>query len=166
MSRNRTLEASYLNVKTGTGDTALYMLMGTGFTALNEEPSAQVGTKKYINNNSATNSIKGYEWKTPFEAEQIKEEDAVKFIMDIGKKQKTGPDAETDYVIVDLDEPVASKEGTFHARKFKVAIEVASFGEDDGDMNMSGNLLGIGDPVEGEFAVATKTFTPMAEVTQ
>lgn len=163
MSRNRTLEASYLN--TGTGDTESYALMGTGFTALNEEPGAQVGNKKYINNKSATNSIKGYDWKTPFEAEQIKEEAAIKLIMDIGKKQRTGADAETDYVIVDLDEPVASKEGTFHARKFKVAVEVSSFGEDDGDMNMSGNLLGIGDPIEGEFATATKTFTATAEVT-
>lgn len=164
MSRNRIMEASYLD--TGDGQTAAYALMGTGFTALNEEPSAQVGTKKYINNKSATNSIKGYEWKAPFEAEQIKEEAAVKFIMDIGKQQKTGPDAEADYVIVDLDEAVTGSDNTFNARKFKVAIEVASFGEDDGDMNMSGNLLGIGDPIPGTFNVSTKIFTATADVTE
>lgn len=162
MSRNRIMEASYLN--TGNGGTEAYALMGTGFTALNEEPAAKVGTKKYINNKSATNSIKGYEWKTPFEAEQIKEEEAVKFIMDIGKLQKTGADAETEYVIVDLDEPIKSAEGNFHARQFKVAVEVASFGEDDGDMNMSGNLLGIGDPIEGQFDVSKRTFTPTVTV--
>ena len=164
MSRNRIMEASYLN--TGKGAEATYSLMGTGFTALNEEPTAQVGTKKYINNKSATNSIKGYEWKTPFEAEQIKEEAAVKYIMDIGKLQKTGTDAETDYVIVDLDEAVTGAENTFHARKFGVAIEVASFSEDDGDMNMTGNLLGIGDPIEGQFNTTTKTFTATAEVVE
>lgn len=164
MSRNRIMEASYLN--TGTKDAEQYSLMGTGFTSLNEEPSAQTGTKKYINNKSATSSIKGYEWKTPFEAEQIKEEAAVKMIMDVGKLQKTGADAETDYVVVDLDEPVAGAENAFHARKFKVAIEVASFGEDDGDMNVSGNLLGIGDPVEGQFSTSTKAFTATADVTE
>lgn len=161
MSRNRTLEASYLKTGTtteGQNTVDVFSLMGTGFTSLNEEPSAKVGTKKYINDVSASNSIKGYEWKTPFEAEQIKSDTAVKYIMDVGKEQKTGADAETDYIVVDLDEP-GSTTNTYAARKFRVAIEVATFTEDDGDMGMTGNLLGVGDPIVGTFNTTTNTFT-------
>ena len=61
-------------------------------------------------------------------------------------------------MIVDLDQN-ESAENTYHARKFHVAIEVASFGNEDGEMNCEGNLLGIGDVVEGTFNTSTKTFT-------
>ena len=62
-------------------------------------------------------------------------------------------------MIVDLDQPIADKEDTFHARKIDVAIEVSSFPNDDGEMGVSGNFLGQGDMIEGEFNTTTKVFT-------
>ena len=79
--------------------------------------------------------------------------------MNIGENQLVGEDAETEYVIVDLDQKEGSTGTSYHARKLNVAIEVASFTNDDGEMGCTGNFLGKGDPVEGTFDTSTKTFT-------
>lgn len=147
--------ANYLN--TGTTDVS-YSLMNAGFTDLNEAPSAQTGSKKYVGDKSSTKSIIGYDWSTAFNTDMIRAEEAVDFICNIGEMQLIGADAETDYIIVDLDKK-ATAENTFKARKFKVAIEVSSFDNNDGEMAASGNLLGVGDLVVGIFNVQTKTFT-------
>lgn len=150
--------ANYLNVGTETEE---YVLMGAGFTDLNEAPAAQTASKKYVNDKSATKSIVGYDWSTAFTTDQIRSEKAINFICEIGELQKTGADAETDYIIVDLDKAVTGESvtNTFKARKLKVAIEVASFDNNDGDMAATGNLLGIGDLVTGTFNTETKKFT-------
>lgn len=156
--RQRHQQANYLNC--GTGDETNYALLGTGTKTLDENPTAQKKTRRYVCDKSNTNSISGYDWSTAFELDQIREQTAVNFIINIGEKQLTGEDAETDYVIVDLDQK--NTDGKYHARKFKVAIEVSSFNNDDGDMGCTGNLLAKGDPIEGSFDISTKTFTATA----
>lgn len=154
--RQRRMLANYLEV----GETPVFALMGAGFTELNESPSAQTTSKRYINDKSATQSVTGYEWSTPFTTDQIKEQEVIDFICNIGEKQLTGTDAETRYVMVDLDK--LAIEGTlnvFQARMIKVAIEVSDFGDEDGEMTAEGNLLGNGDIVLGTFATLTQTFT-------
>lgn len=156
--RQRYRVANYLNVAATGEETAEYALMGTGFTELEENPTAQTSSKRYVNDKSATKSITGYDWSTPFNTDQIREEKAVDYICAIGENQKTGADAETDYVVVDLDGTPSS--GTkYPARHFRVAIEVSSFTNTDGEMGASGNLLGIGDVEIGTFDTSTKTFT-------
>lgn len=157
--KQRRKQANYLNVSVG-GSSATYELMGAGFIDLNEAPAAQTSSKKYITDKSATKAIIGYDWSTAFTADIIPSEAAIKYIIGIAEKQAVGADAETDYVIVDLDsqaEPVVA--GSYKARKIKVAIEVATFGSEDGEMTCEGNLLGVGDFVEGTFDIKTKTFT-------
>lgn len=149
--RKRKIQANYLKV----GET--FELLGTGFTELNESPSAQTTSKRYINQSSASQSITGYEWTTSFNADQIESEKAIEYIRDIGEMQKTGPDTETEYLIIDLDKP--SETSGFRARKFIVAIAVDSFDDNDGELGISGSFLGISDPVEGTFDTSTKTFT-------
>ena len=39
--------------------------VGRGFTLLDESPSAQIVTKRYINDSSSTQSVTGYAWATP-----------------------------------------------------------------------------------------------------
>ncbi|MCU7380947.1 hypothetical protein OBO34_21770 [Clostridiales Family XIII bacterium ASD5510] len=161
--RKRTSQASYLDIAGNAASTPEFEFMGTGFTELNEEPGAQTSSKRYVNNSAATRAITGYEWQTPFNADQIKSEKAIKYIIDVGKFQKNGAEAETDYIIVDLDEAAAG-ENAFAARKFHVAIEVASFTDNDGEMGCEGNLLGVGDPVVGTFNTTTKTFAEGVQV--
>lgn len=159
--RQRRMQANYLNVAESGAAEPNYVLMGAGFTELNESPSAQTASKRYVNDKSASQSIVGYEWSTAYTTDQIRDQEAVDFICGIGENQLTGADTETDYVIVDLDKPVTGEgiTNTFQARKIRVAIEVADFGDEDGEMTAEGNLLGVGDLVKGTFNTETKTFT-------
>ncbi|SCJ99138.1 Uncharacterised protein [uncultured Clostridium sp.] len=149
--RKRKVQANYLKVKEA------FELLGTGFTELNESPSAKTTSKRYINQSSSTQSVTSYEWGTSFNTDQINSEKAIEYIRDIGEMQKTGADAETEYLIVDLDKP-GTAEGSFRARKFKVAIAVDSFDDNDGELGISGSFLGQSDPIEGTFTVAAKEF--------
>lgn len=149
--RKRKVQANYMKVKEA------FELLGTGFTELNESPSAQTTSKRYINQSSSTQSVTGYEWSSSFNTDQIVSDKAIEHIRDIGEMQKTGADTETEYIIVDLDKP-GTVEGSFRARKFKVAIAVDSFDDNDGELGISGSFLGQSDPIEGTFTVATKTF--------
>lgn len=145
--------ANYLNI--GKSEET-YVLLGAGFTELNESPSAQTASKRYVNDASETKSIVGYDWSTSFTTDQMRDQEAIDFICGIGEMQLTGADAETEYVIVDLDKKEGSK---YKARKIKVAIEVSDFEDNDGELGASGNLLGIGDMIAGTFDISTKTFT-------
>ena len=149
--------ADYLNV--GTASEENYALMGTGFTKIDEKPGAQTSSKRYVNSRSMTKRITGYDSEFTFELDQILDEEAVAFIVDIGKLRKTGSDAETTYVQVDLDNPIASSTGEYEARKFAVAVQVDEFPDNDGEMGGSGKLLTIGDPIVGKFNTTTKTCT-------
>lgn len=151
--------ADYLSTGGATG-TETYVFMGTGFTRLDESPSAQTSSKRYVHQKSSTKGITGYDDSFPYETDMIESEEAVAYICNIGKKRQTGADAETFYVRVDMDKQAAGESATaYEARKFKVAIEVADFADSDGEMTASGNLLPIGDPIEGTFDISTKTFT-------
>lgn len=158
--RQRRMQANYLNVGSATEE---FVLMGAGFSDLNESPAAQTASKKYINQKSTSKSVIGYDWTTAFTTDQIRDEKAVDFICEIGELQKVGADAETDYIIVDLDKAETAA-NTFKARKLKVAIEVSSFENNDGDMAASGNLLGIGDLITGTFNTESKKFIATGEV--
>lgn len=161
--KQRRSYANYLSVN-GVKEPEEYELLGAGFTDLNEAPAAQTASKRYVNDKSATKSITGYDWSTAYTTDMIRSEKAVNFICEIGEYQKTGQDAEAYYVIVDLDKPVTEETNTYVARKFRVAIEVASFDNNDGEMAATGNLLGIGDLITGTFNTETKKFTKINEV--
>ena len=157
MVRQTRTQANYIN--TGSTDTPSWAFCGAGFKTLNEQPSAQTKSRRYKCDKSASKSIVSYDWSTPFEIDQIRTQEAVNFIVNIGELQLTGEDAETDFLIVDLDKPINNEANTFYTRKFRVAVEVSAFDDDDGELTGSGNLLGIGDPVVGKFNVKTLTFT-------
>jgi len=150
--RKRKIQANYMKVKEG------FELLGTGFTELNESPSAQTASKRYINQSSSSQSVTGYEWNSSFNTDQIVSDKAIEYIKDIGEMQKTGADTETDYLIVDLDKPAVT-EGSFRGRFFKIAIAVDSFDDNDGELGISGSFLGQSDPVEGTFDTKIKEFT-------
>ena len=157
--RKRKVQANYMKV----GET--FEVLGAGFTELNESPSAQTTSKRYINQSSSSQSVTGYEWGTSFNADQIVSENAIEYIREIGEMQKTGEETETEYIIVDLDKEAQT--AGYRARKFNIAIAVDSFDDNDGELGISGNFLGQSDPVEGTFDTSAKTFkdgfTPKSE---
>lgn len=151
--------ADYLNTSKSGAES--YALMGTGFNTLDESPNAQKDSKTYINQKSQTATIKSYQPVFAFDSDLIQDETAVMALYDIGRNQKTGADAELDYVRVELFQPVNETPNTFEARKFKVAVEISSIaGEGGGVMKVTGNLNGVGDFVDGTFNTQTRTFTP------
>ena len=152
----RYMIADYLN--TATDSTATYSMMGAGFTALDENPSAKVDKTAYISDRSASGSITGYENKFAFDTQLISDDAAVKYLYNVARNQKVGEEAETDYLRVDLYEP--AQNSAYPARKFRVAIEVTGItGAGTEIVRVAGNLHQVGDFVEGTFDPSTKTFT-------
>jgi len=152
--------ADYLNV--ATEDAPNYVLMGTGFKTLDEEPGAQTESKKYVNEKASSSSVVGYETVFPFESDLIKEQDAVIALYNVGRNHYTGSDAEFEYVRVELWEPADGKSNEFAARKFIVSTEVSEISGEN-DISVSGNLNAVGDFVPGTFNTKTRTFTPATE---
>ena len=150
--------ADYMNV--GTATTPNYVLLGTGFKKLDEEPGAQSESVKYVNEKSASSEVISYETKFPFEADQIMDEEAINDIYNIARNHYVGADAQREYIRVELWDSTETA-NTFQARKFLVSVEVSSFAGDN-KMGISGNLNAVGDPVLGTFNTSTKTFTPAA----
>lgn len=154
--------ADYLN--TGT-DKEEYNLMGVGFNTLDENPSAQTDGKIYISDRSQTNYIKSYQTQFPFDTDLMKSEATVMALYDIGRNQKTGAEAERDYIRVELFQPISGKNNTYMARKFRVSVEVSGIAGGGGEtVKVTGNLNNVGDFIDGEFDTVTKTFTPLSEV--
>lgn len=150
--------ADYLKVPQQEGDDK-YCLMGTGFTSLNEEPGAQTETKKYVNEKASSKSVNGYETVFPFESDLIPEQEPIIALYNVGRNHCTGSDAEFEYVRVELWEPVSGQKNAFAARLFNVSAEISEVSGDT-DIQVSGNLNAVGDPVDGTFNTETKTFTP------
>lgn len=150
--RQRRMEADYLKV----GEE--FEFLGSGFTAIDEKPNSQVTEKRYINDASSSQSVTGYKWQADFSGDQMDSEKAIEYITTIGKELKTGGDCESDYIRVDLDK-ASTTDGGYYARKFKVAIQVSEFPNNDGELGLSGVFLALGDPVIGTFNTKTKTFT-------
>ena len=150
--RQRRMEADYLKV----GED--FEFLGSGFTAIDEKPNPQVTEKRYINDASSSQSVTGYKWQADFSGDQMDSEKAIEYITTIGKELKTGGECESEYIRVDLDK-AATTEGGFYARKFKVAIQVSEFPNNDGELGLSGVFLALGDPVVGTFNTKTKSFS-------
>ena len=155
-------QADYIDVSGG-DETPQYELLGFGVTKLDNSPAAQTTSKRYVNQKSATQKIGSYQFSAPLEFDLVRSEAAIAYIADIGENEKTGAEAETNYVKVYLTKPVASKDNTFEAKRRKVAVEIADFADNDGEIQGSGNLLGVSDWEDGEFNTQTKTFTSSAE---
>ena len=150
--RARRMEADYLKV----GED--FEFLGAGFTAIDEKPNSQTKEVRYINDASSSTSVVGYKWQSDFTGDQIVNDKAIEFITNIGKELKTGGDCESEYIKVDLDKE-SNTSGSYYARKFKVAIQVSEFPNNDGDLGLSGVFLGLGDPVIGTFNTKEKSFT-------
>ena len=80
--RQRRMQANYLNCAT-TGEATAYALLGVGAKTLDENPTAQTKSRKYVCDKSTTKSISGYDWSTPFDIDQIREQAPINFICNI-----------------------------------------------------------------------------------
>lgn len=154
--KQRRMILDFLDI--GTDGAPKFELMGRGFKDLNHSPGAKTASKRYINDASESESIVGYAWTASFEIDQFEDEAVIQYIMDIVENEKTGGDAETDYVCVDMYKSKGAD--TYEARKRKVAISIDDTENNDGELGASGKLSAMGDWIHGTFNRSTKTFTP------
>lgn len=148
--------ADYLNI--GTSESPNWVLMGVGFTSLNENFGAESESSKYVNEASESSSVTSYKSVFPFEAHLIKSQEAVNALYTVGRNHLVGAEAEFEYCRVELFEGKASADSTYAARKFLVSAEVSSI-EGDKKQSVKGNLNAVGDPVDGYFNTKTPAFT-------
>lgn len=148
--------ADYLNI--GTSESPNWVLMGVGFTSLNENFGAESESSKYVNEASESSSVTSYKSVFPFEAHLIKSQEAVNALYTVGRNHLVGAEAEFEYCRVELFDGKASAESTYAARKFLVSAEVSSI-EGDKKQSVKGNLNAVGDPVNGYFNTKTPAFT-------
>ena len=148
--------ADYLNI--GTSESPKWVLMGVGFTSLNETFGAESESSKYVNEASESSSVVSYKTVFPFEAHLIKSQEAVNTLYNVGRNHLVGADAEFEYCRVELFEGKESADSTYAARKFVVSAEVSSI-EGDKKQSVKGNLNAVGDPVDGFFNTKTLAFT-------
>ena len=161
----RNMIADYINI--GTSSAPVWKLMGTGFNTLDENPQAQIDTKAYISDRAATSIIKGYKTQFPFDTDLIESEQAVMALYNVGRNQLQGGMAEFEYCRVEVFLPVTpAVDGVHPARKFRVAVEVSGItGAGAEVIHVAGNLNNVGDFVDGQFDINTKTFTPVVSTT-
>lgn len=156
----RYMIADYLETKPSPSEE--YSLMGTGFNTLDENPAAKVDKTAFISDKSASGSIVGYENTFPFDTQLIADDAAIEWLYDVARNQKTGSDAETNYIRVELYKEAAS--GAYPARKFRVCAEVTGItGAGTEIVKVAGNLHQVGNFVDGTFNPTTKAFTAKSE---
>lgn len=147
--------ADYLNC--GTAENPDWQLMGYGFTAINETFGASTESTKYVNDKAESTDVVSYSSQFPFTAHMIKSEAAIQALYNVGRNHVTGDGTIFEYVRVELwDETETAN--TFKARKFEVSAEVSEISGDN-KQELSGNLNGRGDPINGTFNTTTKAFT-------
>ena len=149
-----------------------YELMAQ-FTQISESPNAETTDQQYIVDKSKTTTTTSYATQWAFEGvaqkdaagEEIASAKAIQWLQQVGELQKLGEECTTELVIIDRWKPIASKEKTYYARYSKVSAEITDITAEAGsNITISGNLNGIGDIVEGEFNIESKTFTPTSKV--
>lgn len=148
--------ADYLNI--GTSESPNWVLMGVGFTSLNENFGAESESSKYVNEASESSSVTSYKSVFPFEAHLIKSQEAVNALYTVGRNHLVGAEAEFEYCRVELFDGKASADSTYAARKFLVSAEISSI-EGEKKQSVKGNLNAVGDPVNGYFNTKTPAFT-------
>lgn len=156
----RYMVSDFLN--TGTSETPIWSLMGTGFNSLDEQPNAQVDSKIYVSDKSSTKNIISYETVFPFDIDTFNEEASIMAIYNIARNQKTGKDAILEYVRTDftVDQTGKPISPQVMARKFNVAVEVTEFSGGGGEtLKIAGNLNGVGDFVNGIFDLTSRSLS-------
>lgn len=158
MATQRILRFHYADfICTASTPAVVWSLLGLGVVKLDETPSAQVDNTTDVNNRNSSPSVSGYQNKFPFDFKRVDGDAAQDAIYDIGRDQKTGTDAELDYLRVDTWGGTTT---TRPARKFRICVETANIqGAGGQPVHVDGTMHQVGDFVEGTYNETTGAFT-------
>lgn len=149
-------EALYLDIGAEAPD---IQVMNVGVTKFDENSNPTEKEKQYIGQKSKTTTVTGFNNVFDIESDLIKNDKVIQDLYGIFRMRKTGADAQRTLYIVELWNPVSMKENTFKARKILTSAIIAGKTATPGEeITFNGTLKGMGDFVDGEFNISTKTF--------
>lgn len=155
MALDRTNMVSLLDIGSLMGgETAKIVELGDGYTELTEDWGPSVQSVQYINMQSKSSTVSGYEFSMSPEREYLNDE--IQKEMDkLFKKFPTGKDCETTYYRFYKTDAVAGKSNEFSAIKIPVIVAASSTGgEGGGTLTSSIQINGNGDVKEGYITFA------------
>lgn len=139
--------------------------MGKGITGQTVTYNPQVTTETDIDQDNADSNVDSYQPSINTPQTVYSGEPVFEYINGLRKKRAVGDDCRTHILLVNAFETPAAA-GSYSAEKNDCAIQIDEFGGDGGGklaITYTVNLCG--DPVEGTFAPATKTFTETTAAT-
>lgn len=147
-----------------TAKSETYNLIGDGVTELSVDYGAQSKTEQYINADSATTEITGYQPTAPVTMTAKKGDPVFEYVNGLRKKRAILSAAYTDIVMADAyDVANAEDLSAIPAEKQPVSIQIGSYGgaaEDPLSIDYTINFRG--DSTTGTFDAKTKAFTATA----
>ncbi len=150
---------TFLN--TGTLETPVWSLIGSGVVSAAINYNAQVESETYISEDAASVSVASYAPTLPVEMTAIAGDEVFEYIDTIRKARGILGDTETEIVNVWLYETPAL--GYYYAEKQSVSIQVDTLGGDGGGAaKLSYTINFIDDPVAGGFSPTEEEFVALA----
>ena len=145
-------------------ESATYALIGNGVTELSIDYGAQTKTEQYINADSATTEVTGYQPTAPVTMTAKKGDPVFAFVNELRKKRAILADAYSDIVMADAYEVADANDLTaIPAEKQPVSIQIGSYGGPaEEPLSIEYTINFRGDPTEGTFDATTKSFTATA----
>ncbi len=105
-------------------------------------------------NNYLDDEFDSEHWQEGFSTNEFKSKKADDFIRNIGELHKIGSDAESEYLLVNLNKKINENEYETVKRNVAIAVETISYNGTHGTF-----YNGQGDPVRGIFNIQTGIFT-------
>lgn len=149
----------FLNTTPST--TATYGLIGDGVTELTLNYSPQTTTEQYINQDSGTTEVTGYQPTAPVSMVAKKGDAIYEFIDNIRKSRAILDAANSDIIMADAwDVATAGDLTTIPSEKQSVSIQIDNYGGAATSPLTIGYTLNFkGNSTAGTFNATTKTFT-------
>lgn len=138
---------------------ANYVLFGAGINSLTTDIGATVEDDHYIIDKNGSSTRTATAKVQSFSGDMIIGDAAQDYIESLA--YALGTEAETTWVEVDTYKE-ATAANKYPAREVTVMINVTNDGSGDAGaaLQIEGEIRWQGDPVEGNFDISTKTFTP------
>lgn len=158
-SIKRSQQMCFLNTTPST--TATYGLIGDGVTELTFNYSPQTTTEQYINQDSGTTEVTGYQPTAPISMVAKKGDAVYEFVNNLRVTRAILSAAETDIILADAwGVATAGDLTTIPSEKQTVSVQIDNYGGSASSPLTIGYTLNFkGDSVAGTFNATTKTFT-------
>lgn len=141
------------------GEDSDILMLGDGFTELSEDYGADIQSTQYINQTSASSTVKGYSMSFTLEREFIPDAMQTKVNKAI-RTRPTGEACETFYYRLFTTDKVDGQTNTYHASKEPIVLCPSSAGGGGGDiLTTSLTVQGNGTPTEGTMTYDTVSKT-------